>query len=163
MVDLVHIFTRVVKDLIRQLSEVEEIQQDVRAALVNKDWNKLDMGLALLSKRAQVIGILEDERDKVYREILRQEGLAEDCAFSDFLAVLDDDTAKKLSELFLELKTRSFKVQSYGKLIESYAQTASATIEACLRELFPQEMDGGYQRDGKRKKRANAIVIDKTM
>ncbi|MEM5948569.1 hypothetical protein WKV44_08425 [Spirochaetia bacterium 38H-sp] len=163
MVDLMHILMRVMKDLIRQLKEAEEIQQDVREALVGKDWSRLEMGLSVLGKKAEVIGILEEERDKVYHDILKEEGLEHDCSFSDFIASIDGDTAREFSALFLELKTLTFKVQSYGKLIESYAQTASATLEACLRELFPQEMDGGYQKDGKRKKRANAIVVNRTM
>lgn len=160
MVVLAHIMERTLEQMVRVVDEMLDLQESLRNALFEREWFGVEEKVTALLEKSQALQMLEEDRTRVYAELLAELELPPDTPLRTALRYIDPPVAQGIADVAGRLRERLFRVRGLGEVIARYAEASYATVYACLRDLFPDRFLGGYGKDGRRSQSESSLLID---
>ncbi len=155
-------------DVIRaQIMTLETIAAEhsrLQEAVLNRDWESLEEQIRHLQQRAVEAATLEDQRKSSYSRLRQMLGLGPEESFFELLCRLEDEERTELASLYRGLKIAVMRVASANGGLEAYVQSSTETIDAVLKELFPERKGTIYGRSGRVQRHDDrAFVVNQSL
>lgn len=139
----------------------EQEEGNLRSILQQHDWDKIERKLRFLDNLSEKIMLIDDQRDKVYKELCKELDLAENVSFMKIINYLPENEQKYMQDLFQELKGRVESVKRTGQGIDRYIRVFSNFIQQTLEEALPGLKTKSYARNGKmNNERGQALLLN---
>ncbi len=155
-------------DVIRaQIMTLETIAAEhsrLQEAVLNRDWESLEEQIQALQGRAKDAGTLEEQRKATYGRLRQMLGLGPEESFFELLCLLDEEERAELASLYRGLKIAVMRVASANGGLEAYVQSSTETIQAVLKELYPERKGTIYSRTGRIQRHDDrAFVVNQSL
>lgn len=146
------------------LEELAEEEAALQRAVAGRDWPAAESTIDGLRERADRFAGLEEVRHQAYREMLHSVGVTESVPFPVALGRLDDESRRRLTELYRRLKAALFRVRSVSEGLDAFVAALVTTTRGILDEIYPSRKGNLYSRSGQVAGREDwALVVNRNL
>jgi hypothetical protein len=138
-------------------------EEELKKALFDRDWRSLDESIRLMNEAAGRIGILEEGRDRAFRQFRTELGVENGCGFYRAALTLPEPDRGKMTGLYRHLKLSAVRVRVRTAALDDYVREEQGTLRGIIGELFPERRGRTYSRTGEsRENAAQPLVLNHT-
>lgn len=143
----------------RTLKDFADLQKGLQQAISKRQWTELNKEIDALSRLAEKIEALEEDRIQAYQTLKSSLQAKEQESFTEIVARLPAKERDELLVLYRHLKAAVIRVKASAGLLNYYVQSMSEALRQILEELFPHRKGKMYSRTGQPKEPGDESLL----
>ena len=135
------------------LKEISALQDKVRHAVMNREWDDFDEKTRELNRLGEEVADLENERSQLFSALVNRSGDSRDMEGKPFYALIMNlplEERRELSLLYRELKMETLKMRALNETFLAYLAEAKTLAAAYIEAVCPARGGKLYTRKGRR-------------
>jgi hypothetical protein len=145
------------------LETLSALEEELRRAVVRKDWAGLDGMLREVRAAGESVSQTEQIRAAVYQKIRISCRAKPEEGFQEILARVADEERGDLSALHRRVRAAVEKVKCLTGGLDTYIKSAVGTMDTILDELFPDRKNRIYTSRGGFQDSSRPMMISQSM
>ncbi|MFQ3619423.1 MAG: flagellar export chaperone FlgN [Spirochaetales bacterium] len=138
-------------------------EKQLQEKLYTHRWKEMNPILKSLRTLAKEIVWLEEQRDRVYKELRERLGLQKEETFYDVCLRLPLELREELTVRYRELKHLVIEIQNFSNGIDTYCTSSVSVLGRVLEELLPQGKHKVYSRRGTTVEAPKPLLVNQAL
>lgn len=128
-------FKSILRDENQCIEEFILKEQEIKDAVMDKDWPKLERALGDLESQSSFLSLLDDRRQGIWNDILEKGQWTNHRSFYEVMSYYPRPWRQELGELYRKVKMNTLRLKGLTEGIDNYVQTTAQVIREALNQV----------------------------
>jgi hypothetical protein len=125
-------FKSILQDENACIEEFISQEQEVKSAMMERDWPKLERALGDLETQSGFLSVLEEKRQDLWKEIMDEGKWEQNQSFHEIMAHFPKEWRENLGSLYRQVRMNTLRLKGMTEGIDAYVRATTAVIKEAI-------------------------------